>query len=64
MRAVLGQQVSVEAGRTLASRLVERAGTKLARPTDGLTHLFPSPAAVAGADLSGLGLTSARSRAL
>lgn len=64
VRAVLGQQVSVQAGRTLATRLVERAGTKLARPVDGLTHLFPSPAALAGTDLSGLGLTSARSRAL
>ena len=64
VRAVLGQQVSVEAGRTLVRRLVARAGTTLPRPMDGLTHLFPSPAAVAGADLSGLGLTSARSRAL
>jgi AraC family transcriptional regulator of adaptative response / DNA-3-methyladenine glycosylase II len=64
VRAVLGQQVSVQAGRTLASRLVVRAGTPLPRPTDGLTHLFPSPAAVAGADLAGLGLTSARSRTL
>ena len=28
-------------------------GRALARPTDGLTHLFPSPAALAGADLVG-----------
>ena len=64
VRAVLGQQVSVEAGRTLARRLVARAGEALPRPTEGLTHLFPSPAALAGASLSGLGLTSARARAL
>ena len=64
VRAVLGQQVSVEAGRTLARRLVARAGEALPRPTEGLTHLFPSPAALAGADLAGLGLTSARARAL
>jgi AraC family transcriptional regulator of adaptative response / DNA-3-methyladenine glycosylase II len=64
VRAVLGQQVSVQAGRTLAGRLVERCGTPLPRPTDGFTHLFPSPKALASADLSGLGLTSARSRAL
>jgi AraC family transcriptional regulator of adaptative response / DNA-3-methyladenine glycosylase II len=64
VRAVLGQQVSVEAGRTLARRLVARAGEALPRPSDGLTHLFPSPAALAGASLSGLGLTSARARAL
>ena len=55
VRAVLGQQVSVQAGRTLATRLVERTGTRLERPLDGLTHLFPSPAAVAGADLWGSG---------
>jgi AraC family transcriptional regulator of adaptative response / DNA-3-methyladenine glycosylase II len=31
---------------------------------DGLTHLFPSPAALASADLDGLGLTRARTAAL
>jgi AraC family transcriptional regulator of adaptative response / DNA-3-methyladenine glycosylase II len=64
VRAVLGQQVSVAAGRTLANRLVERAGTRLAAPSGGLTHLFPSPAALASADLSGVGLTSARASTL
>ena len=64
VRAVLGQQVSVAAGRTLATRLVARAGTRLDRPMDGLTHLFPSPAAVAAADLRSLGLTTARARTL
>jgi AraC family transcriptional regulator, regulatory protein of adaptative response / DNA-3-methyladenine glycosylase II len=64
VRAIVGQQVSVAAGRTLVTRLVERAGTRLARPIDGLTHLFPSPEALAGADLAGLGLVSARARTL
>lgn len=64
VRAVLGQQVSVAAGRTLAARLVARAGRPLATPLDGLTHLFPSPATLAATDLSGLGLTSARARTL
>ncbi len=64
VRAILGQQVSVAAGRTLAARLVERAGSRLAAPIDGLTHCFPAPAALAGADLRGLGLTSAREAAL
>ncbi len=64
VRAILGQQVSVAAGRTLAVRVVERAGTRLPAPRHGLTHLFPTPAALAGADLSGLGLTSAREAAL
>jgi AraC family transcriptional regulator of adaptative response / DNA-3-methyladenine glycosylase II len=62
VRAVVGQQVSVAAGRTLLTRLVERAGPKLARPTGGLTRLFPSPAALASADLRGLGLVPARAR--
>ncbi|HVO13497.1 MAG TPA: AlkA N-terminal domain-containing protein [Vicinamibacteria bacterium] len=64
VRAVLGQQVSVAAGRTLAARLVERAGTRLPAPRRGLTHLFPSPAALAACDLDGLGLTSARAAAV
>jgi len=64
VRAVLGQQVSVAAGRTLATRLVARAGTRLLNAEHGLTHLFPSPAALATADLSGLGLTRAREEAL
>jgi AraC family transcriptional regulator of adaptative response / DNA-3-methyladenine glycosylase II len=63
VRAVLGQQVSVAAGRTLAARLVARAGRPL-DGGDGLTHLFPEPAALAAADLGGLGLTGARQRAL
>jgi AraC family transcriptional regulator of adaptative response / DNA-3-methyladenine glycosylase II len=64
VRAVLGQQVSVAAGRTFAARLVERAGTPITGGRDGLTHLFPSPAALAAADLAGIGLTRAREAAL
>lgn len=64
VRAVLGQQVSVAAGRTLAARLVARVGQPIAEGADGLTHLFPSPARLAPADLSGLGLTTARARTL
>ena len=64
VRAVLGQQVSVEAARTLAVRLVARAGVRLAAPLQGLTHLFPSPTAIASADLAGLGLTSARAASI
>jgi AraC family transcriptional regulator of adaptative response / DNA-3-methyladenine glycosylase II len=49
VRAVLGQQVSVAAARTLAARVVERAGRSIDGGTDGLTHLFPSPTALADA---------------
>ncbi len=64
VRAVLGQQVSVAAARTLAARVVARAGTPIETTADGLTHLFPSPGALAAADLGGLGITGARIGAL
>ncbi len=63
VRAVLGQQVSVAAARTLAGRLVQRAGRPVAG-TNGLTHLFPAPQALAAANLDSLGLTGARITAL
>jgi AraC family transcriptional regulator of adaptative response / DNA-3-methyladenine glycosylase II len=43
VRAVLGQQVSVAAARTLAARLVERFGEPLARPRGAVTRGFPAP---------------------
>ena len=64
VRALLGQQVTVAAGRTFVARLVARAGPRLPRPIHGLTHVFPSPGAVAAADLDGVGLTTARARAV
>ncbi len=64
VRAVLGQQVSVAAGCTLAARLVARVGRPIEGGADGLTHLFPSPAALAVANLDGLGITGARIGAL
>lgn len=64
VRAVLGQQVSVAAARTLAARVVARAGRRLAEASEDLTHLFPDAAALAAAELEGLGLTGARVAAL
>ena len=63
VRAVLGQQVSVAAARTLASRLVNRTGQPI-NGSDGLTHLFPAPPVLAAANLDGLGITGARIAAL
>ncbi len=63
VRAVLGQQVTVAAARTLAARLVARLG-RPAAGTCGLTHLFPTAQALAAGDLDGLGLTGARITAL
>jgi AraC family transcriptional regulator of adaptative response / DNA-3-methyladenine glycosylase II len=44
VRAVLGQQVSTAAARTLAARLVTEFGEPVCDPRGGLTHLFPIPA--------------------
>ena len=63
-RAILGQQVSVAGARTLAGRLVAALGAPLAAPRGALTHTFPTPDRVAGADLGGLGLTGRRIVAL
>jgi len=64
VRAILGQQVSVAAAHTLAGRLVERCGKPLTVARGGLTHAFPDAAAIADADLDGLGLTGGRIRTL
>ena len=61
VRAVLGQQVSVAAARTLATRLVQRFGAQLPAPVGpGLDRLFPIPTVLADADLVAIGLTRAR----
>ncbi|HUA23446.1 MAG TPA: AlkA N-terminal domain-containing protein [Steroidobacteraceae bacterium] len=64
VRAVLGQQVTVAAARTLAGRLVERVGEPVVTPVGGLDRVFPTPAALAAANLDGMGLTGARITAL
>lgn len=55
VRAVLGQQVTVKAARTLAQRLVNRWGTPIATPWPSLTHLFPAPEVLANASEQVLG---------
>jgi AraC family transcriptional regulator of adaptative response / DNA-3-methyladenine glycosylase II len=64
VRAVLGQQVTVAAARTLAGRLVARTGEPVASAVTGLERLFPLPPTLAAANLDGLGLTGARIAAL
>lgn len=64
IRAVLGQQVSVSAARTIAGRLALRFGTPISRPSGSLTHAFPSPASLAEAPEEDLPMPSARRRAL
>jgi len=64
VRAVLGQQVSVAAARTIAGRLSARYGRPLETPRGGLTHAFPTAAALAGADPLDLPMPGSRKRAL
>jgi len=49
VRAVIGQQVSTAAARTLGVRLARRYGEQVQDPAGGLTHLFPDMAAIASA---------------
>ncbi|PZP30395.1 MAG: adenosine deaminase [Roseateles depolymerans] len=69
VRAVLGQQITVAAARTLAGRLVARFGEPLAaaQVAPGVERLFPTPerlARAAVADLAELGLIRRRAEAL
>jgi AraC family transcriptional regulator of adaptative response / DNA-3-methyladenine glycosylase II len=59
-RAVLGQQITVAAARTLAGRLVAAYGKPLPAPDGELTHLFPEPDALADASLGELGMPTSR----
>jgi AraC family transcriptional regulator of adaptative response / DNA-3-methyladenine glycosylase II len=70
LRAVLGQQITVAAARTLAQRLVDRFGTAIDTPWPGLTRLFPSAQAIAtlgsgaGDALGQLGIVRQRQAAI
>ncbi|HEY5834228.1 AlkA N-terminal domain-containing protein [Streptomyces sp.] len=64
VRAVLGQQVSTAAARTLAARLVRAYGEPVADPVGGLTHLFPSPEALADHDPAELAMPQTRRNTL
>ena len=64
VRAVLGQQITVVAARRLAGTLVETRGEPLAKPSGGLTHLFPTRDALAEADFAELGMPESRKQTL
>lgn len=69
VRAILGQQVSVQAATKLAGRLVEAYGEPLVLDgslpgTEDLRRVFPRPEALASADLTKLGLPRARGAAI
>ncbi|SDH77826.1 DNA-3-methyladenine glycosylase family protein [Pseudomonas panipatensis] len=61
VRAIVGQQVTVKAAVTITRRLVERFGEPLGNAVaDGPQRLFPSPRALAEADLEGIGMPGKR----
>jgi len=67
VRAILGQQITVAAARTLTTRLVARFGDPIATPFAELTHGFPSAAVLAtarGEDLGALGIVRQRQTAI
>ena len=70
VRAVLGQQITVKAARTLAARITAAYGMPLQTGLDGLTHLFPSPADLLALGeplenhLGPLGIPAARARTI
>ena len=67
VRAVIGQQVSVRGARTVAGRLVAACGDPLPAPIGGVTHLFPTEAALidlAERDPAAFSMPASRRRAL
>lgn len=56
VRAVLGQQITVKAARTLAGRVAASLGEPLDTPFEDLTTTFPEAAVVAAAEAETLGL--------
>ncbi|MGE5640595.1 MAG: AlkA N-terminal domain-containing protein [Clostridia bacterium] len=67
VRAILGQQVSVAAARTLAGRFAARFGRPIATPFPGLGFAFPPPASIAAlgpAEIAAIGLPAARARTI
>ena len=66
-RAILGQQVTVEAACTIARRFVEAFGAPVDTAEPGLRWLFPSPAEIAtvpAAKIAARGIISSRAHAI
>jgi AraC family transcriptional regulator, regulatory protein of adaptative response / DNA-3-methyladenine glycosylase II len=65
VRAVVGQQISVKAARTILGRIAALAGPAIG-PADplGLTHCFPTAEELLGADLARVGMSARRRQTL
>lgn len=67
VRAILGQQITVKAATTIATRFATAFGEEIKTPHPGLTRLSPQASRVAQAsvdDVAKLGIVSARSKCL
>jgi AraC family transcriptional regulator, regulatory protein of adaptative response / DNA-3-methyladenine glycosylase II len=67
VRAIVGQQVTVAAGRTLTERIAHAFGENITTPYPELTRLFPTPTALAQATpdaLGALGIVKQRQAAI
>lgn len=69
IRAILGQQVTVKAARTLAMRMAFAFGEKIETPFEELNVIFPSPGAIYKLaqienQLGPLGITGSRARSI
>ena len=63
VRALLTRRVETSGARDLAGRLVQAFGRTISAE-EGLTHLFPTPRALVGANLIGIGISEPRARAV
>ena len=67
VRAVLGQQITVAAARTLAQRMVDKFGEPIETPWPAMTRLFPAATVLAqasGDSLGQLGIVKQRQAAI
>jgi AraC family transcriptional regulator of adaptative response / DNA-3-methyladenine glycosylase II len=62
-RAILGQQITVKGATLLAGRMVSSFGKPFSS-ANGLTHLFPTPDALADAKLTRIGLTGSQAETI
>lgn len=64
VKAVTGQQVSVAGARTVVGRIVAALGEPLTVPHDHLTHVFPTPEAIAKAPREAFPMPASRAATL
>ncbi|MCD6681738.1 MAG: hypothetical protein LT102_14005 [Burkholderiaceae bacterium] len=67
VRAIVGQQISVKAARTVIGRIVERYGELLPAAPDGIARVFPTATQIASLDdavIASFGLNAQRARTI